>query len=333
MTDAAESISVFAPARLHLGFVDLHGGHGRRFGSVGLALDDIGTRVHAHVARGFSVAGEDAPRAQRHLAKLRREWKLQHPVALITEQSVQPHSGLGSGTQLALAVGMAAAKLNRIEVSARQIADLLDRGNRSGIGLGAFEYGGFLVDGGRGALPGAPPLISRLHFPDAWRVILLFDPSAQGLHGTNEARAFGELAPFTQEQANQLAHAVMLRALPAVAEQDLPTFGAAINLIQQVIGDYFAAAQGGRYTSTRVAETLAWMQSQGVPCVGQTSWGPTGFGIVADEAHAKDLLKSGARRLRSAGLEHKICKARNRGASIESIPAQAPAAAAAAAAL
>lgn len=317
MTDAPESVSVFAPARLHLGFVDLHGGHGRRFGSVGLALDDIGTHVRAHVARGFSVSGEDAPRAQQHLAKLRRQLKLQKPVALSIEQSVQPHSGLGSGTQLALAVGTAAAKLNGLDVTARQIADLLDRGNRSGIGLGAFEYGGFLVDGGRGTLPGAPPLISRLHFPDAWRVILLFDPNAQGLHGTNEARAFGELAPFTQEQANELAHAVMMRALPAVAEQDLPSFGAAINLIQQVIGDYFAAAQGGRYTSARVAEMLAWMQNQGVPCIGQTSWGPTGFAVVADETQAKELLKSGARRLRGAGIEHKLCKARNRGASIE----------------
>ena len=162
MADAPESLTIFAPARLHMGFVDLTGGQGRRFGSLGLTLDDIGTRVHAHVARGFAVAGEDAPRAQRHLAKLRREWKLQHPVALITEQSMQPHSGLGSGTQLALAVGTATAKLNDLDVSPRQIADLLDRGNRSGIGLGAFEYGGFLVDGGRGALPGFRDAGARL---------------------------------------------------------------------------------------------------------------------------------------------------------------------------
>jgi beta-ribofuranosylaminobenzene 5'-phosphate synthase len=324
MADTPESITVFAPARLHLGFVDLNGGHGRRFGSLGLALDDIGTRVRARVARGFSVSGEDAPRAQRHLAKLRRQLKLQRPVALTIEQSLQPHSGLGSGTQLALAVGTAAAQLNGLDVSPRQIADLLDRGNRSGIGLGAFEYGGFLVDGGRGSLPGAPPLISRLHFPDAWRVILLFDPHAQGLHGTNEARAFRELAPFPQERAGELAHAVLLRALPAVAEQDLATFGAAINLIQQVIGDYFASAQGGRYISARVGEALTWMQSQGVQCAGQTSWGPTGFAIVADEEQAKELLKSGVRRLRGAGLDQRICRARNRGGGVEPPAVQAP---------
>jgi beta-ribofuranosylaminobenzene 5'-phosphate synthase len=324
MADTPESITVFAPARLHLGFIDLTGGPGRRFGSLGLALDDIGTRVHARAARSFSVSGEDAPRAQRHLAKLRRQLKLQQAVALTIEQTLQPHSGLGSGTQLALAVGTAAAKLNALEISPRRIADLLDRGNRSGIGLGAFEYGGFLVDGGRGALPGAPPLISRLHFPDEWRVILLFDPNAQGLHGTNEARAFRELAPFPQEQAGELAHAVLLRALPAIAEKDLATFGAAINLIQQVIGDYFASAQGGRYISARVGEALTWMQGEGVQCAGQTSWGPTGFAIVASEEQAKELLKSAARRLRGAGLEHKLCRVRNSGASVEVRVAQAP---------
>jgi beta-RFAP synthase len=317
MAQAPESITVLAPARLHLGFIDVHGGQGRRFGSLGLALEDIGTRVSASLARGFSVAGGDAPRAQRHLAKLRRQLKLQRPVALNIEQMIPPHSGLGSGTQLALAVGTAAAKINGVEISPRALAELLDRGNRSGVGLGAFEYGGFLVDGGRGELPGAPPLISRLHFPDDWRVILLFDPNAQGLHGTNEARAFRELAAFPRDHAYRLAHSVLLGALPAVAEKDLATFGAAINLVQQLIGDYFASAQGGRYISARVGDALTWMQSQGAQCVGQTSWGPTGFAIVADEAQAKDLIKSAARRLRAAGLEHKLCRARNRGADIE----------------
>lgn len=319
MSEGYDSVSVLAPARLHLGFIDLHGGSGRRFGSVGLALEDIGTRVVARRANGFSVSGEDAQRAQRHLATLRKHFKPQQGFSVTIEHAIAPHLGLGSGTQLALALGAAVARLLGAETPARQIADLLDRGNRSGIGLGAFEYGGFLVDGGRGTLRGAPPIVSRLHFPDDWRVILLFDPHVQGLHGTNEARAFRELAAFPMEQAHELAHAVLLRALPAVAERDIAAFGTAINLLQQRVGDHFAPAQGGRFISARVADVLAWMQSEGAACVGQTSWGPTGFAFVESETQAKDLLKAAARRLRSAGLEHKICRARNRGASVESV--------------
>ncbi|MGH6945016.1 MAG: beta-ribofuranosylaminobenzene 5'-phosphate synthase family protein, partial [Geminicoccaceae bacterium] len=41
------AVTVCAPARLHLGFLDLHGGLGRRFGSIGLTLEDIATRLRA----------------------------------------------------------------------------------------------------------------------------------------------------------------------------------------------------------------------------------------------------------------------------------------------
>ena len=40
MNDAspAQCVEVFAPARLHLGFLDLQGGLGRSYGSIGLAI-------------------------------------------------------------------------------------------------------------------------------------------------------------------------------------------------------------------------------------------------------------------------------------------------------
>src|SRR4029077_16164411 len=39
-----EAVEVFAPARLHLGFLDLNGGLGRRFGSLVLTTAGTGTR-------------------------------------------------------------------------------------------------------------------------------------------------------------------------------------------------------------------------------------------------------------------------------------------------
>src|ERR1700680_1975654 len=41
----AASVTVTAAARLHLGFLDLNGGLGRRFGSIGLAIDAPRTRL------------------------------------------------------------------------------------------------------------------------------------------------------------------------------------------------------------------------------------------------------------------------------------------------
>ena len=46
----AQSVMVEAPARLHLGFMDLNGATGRRFGSLGLALDGFSTRIYAERA-------------------------------------------------------------------------------------------------------------------------------------------------------------------------------------------------------------------------------------------------------------------------------------------
>src|SRR5712692_8592737 len=39
------STTVTVPARIHLGFLDLNGRLGRRFGSIGLALSDLNTKV------------------------------------------------------------------------------------------------------------------------------------------------------------------------------------------------------------------------------------------------------------------------------------------------
>ena len=97
--------------------------------------------------------------------------------------------------------------------------------------------------------------------------------------GQAEVAAFKSLPQFPSESAEKLCRHVLMQALPALAEADLVSFGQAIKQLQEVSGDYFAPVQGGRYASAKVASLLAWLESQGVPCVGQSSWGPTGFAI------------------------------------------------------
>jgi predicted sugar kinase len=83
-----------------------------------------------------------------------------------------------------------------------------------------------------------------------------------------------------------------MQALPAIAERDLPAFGEAIQTLQAVTGDYFAPAQGGgRYTSQLVTLVLNQLQANGMHCFGQSSWGPTGFAVFADQLEAETQLK------------------------------------------
>lgn len=309
-------VSVEAPPRLHLGFFDLNGGLGRKFGSLGLTLDGLYTQISGHVANATSCVGPQSDRALALVSRTCELLDISGGFALEIHGAIPSHAGLGSGTQLALAVGTIVARLAGVEVSAREIAHLLDRGARSGIGVGGFEQGGFIVDGGRGPSDAPPPTISRLPFPTAWRVILILDHACQGLHGKAESAAFKELPPFPEAQAERLCREVLMRALPALAEADLNTFGAAITDLQNTIGDYFAPAQGGRYTSARVAAVLAQLARSGVACLGQSSWGPTGFAVVESESQARAWVETLGRQYPDAGLEFMVCAARNRGGEI-----------------
>lgn len=314
-TNVDASVAVEAPARLHMGFVDLNGSLGRKYGSLGLTLEGLATRVIASRGDAPSISGPDCDRARAYLDNLRKVIDLPPDLRVHIESAIPPHAGLGSGTQLALALGTAVSRLTGSDLSAREIAHLLDRGARSGIGVAAFEQGGFVVDGGRGASDAPPPLIARLPFPPAWRILLLLDPHETGLHGQAEVSAFGDLPAFPERESERLCRELMMRALPALAEADLESFGRAITDLQNSIGDYFAPAQGGRYTSPRVAQALETLASAGVACIGQSSWGPTGFAVVDGETSAARWRESLARDC--PALDIMVCTARNRGGDIE----------------
>ena len=311
LSNADVSVAVEAPARLHMGFFDLNGSLGRKYGSLGLTLDGLSTRVVVSRGGATSVFGPESERALSYLSRLREVIDLPVDIRVSVHTAIPSHAGLGSGTQLALALGTAASRLAGSELSPREIAHLLDRGARSGIGVAAFEHGGFVIDGGRGSNDAPPPLIARLVFPPAWRILLLLDQTSVGLHGQAEISAFADLPPFPEAQSERLCRELLMRGLPALAEADLASFGKAITDLQNAIGDYFAPAQGGRYTSPRVAAALERLSAGGVACIGQSSWGPTGFAILASDSDAQLWRTILAGEFPS--LDLMVCNARNRG--------------------
>ncbi|NJD36252.1 MAG: GHMP kinase [Betaproteobacteria bacterium] len=316
-TARAARITVVAPARLHLGFMDLNGDLGRSFGSLGLTISSLRTVVEAEAAEVMSVEGEDSARALRIAERLSSLQEMPGSARIVVRQTIPAHAGFGSGTQLALAVGTALARVNGWDLPPRTIAQLSGRGARSGIGIGAFETGGFIVDGGRGADDVPPHVISRLSFPDSWRILLVFDNHEQGIHGSNESAAFDALPKFPVESAAHLCRLVMMRLLPSLADADIVGFGRAVTALQQTVGDHFAPAQGGRYASPAVSEALAWLESEGAAGVGQSSWGPTGFAILGNEHEAERLLRQAQERWPQSGrLSFMVCRGMNSGASI-----------------
>jgi beta-ribofuranosylaminobenzene 5'-phosphate synthase len=313
-------VDVAATARLHLGFLDMNGGLGRKFGGLGLSLDSPATRLTLTRADGNDVEGPEQARAAELLARAQAALTPGVAHRLVIHEAIPAHSGFGSGTQLALAVAAALRRLEDLPLDPAADAALMARGARSGLGAGLFVTGGLMVDGGRGPVTQTPPVIARAEFPEEWRVLLVCDPAAVGLHGADEREAFIALPPSPPGASGELCRLVLMQALPALAERSLAPFGAAVARIQEVVGDYFAPRQGGRrFISAKVEAAVGRLTREGATGGGQTSWGPTGFAFAESEAAARAILAHVEREARSDGLDISIHSGCNRGARIDAV--------------
>ena len=312
----ATAIAIEAPARLHLGFLDLEGSLGRRFGSVGLALAGIATRLTIASSASLEIVGPGAARAERALAQAAAALGVPPLARIVIESAIPEHVGLGSGTQLGLAVAAGLARLHGRDLAAPALAATVERGARSGIGIGAFAQGGLLVDGGRAAGGEAAPIVARAEFPEDWPLLLILDEARRGLHGAAEIAAFGALPPFPPSLAGELCRLVLMGLLPGVAERCFAAVADAIATMQARLGDYFAPAQGGgRFASPEIAEAVETLRRDGVVAVGQSSWGPTGFALFETMAGARAASRLLSRAYGEL-LALRIVTARNRGAAI-----------------
>lgn len=315
-------------SRLHLGLLSLpaegerwpdrHGAlcfPARRYGGVGLMIDSPGIVLRAGPAKEWSA---DGPLAERVLGFARQMLSspgaAAPPQRLVVERAAREHVGLGTGTQLALAVASAVSAASGQERSVADLARLVGRGRRSGLGVHGFARGGFLVEAGK--VPGQQlsPLVARVDWPADWRVIVAVPAAPPGAHGGEERAAFERLfAPMSDSEA--LCRLVLLGMLPALAEGDLEAFGEAVFDFNARVGEWFAPRQGGTYSSAATAALVEFFRGQGVRGAGQSSWGPGAFAFAGDEERASDLARRAREFLPTA--EVWVARGSNGGAAVE----------------
>src|SRR5262249_9562925 len=148
------------------------------------------------------------------------EVRMLMPCHLEVQACAAEHKGLGTGTQLGLAVARGIALASGVtELPLADLARLVGRGARSALGVHGFAHGCFLVDGGKGRDTALAPLIARLDFPEAWRVVLVVPDDQQGLHGSQENEAFAQLGRGSHLRTTEaLCRLVLLGLLPALRE-------------------------------------------------------------------------------------------------------------------
>jgi beta-ribofuranosylaminobenzene 5'-phosphate synthase len=305
------SVRVEAPARLHLGMLAVAGDGARRFGGLGASVSRPAVVLEARPAEELSTEGADADRALLFAQRCQAALGLVGGAHLRVVEAIPAHVGLGSGTKLALAVAQALATLHGRTVDAPELARAAGRAARSAVGMWTFALGGLVVEGGvRHGVERPAPLLARHPMPEEWRVVLVVPPAEPGLSGAGEEEAFRRLVPSAERSA-AIAQLVLTSLLPALVERDVDEFGAALTQVQQLVGDSFAAVQGGRFHPRAGALVEALLRG-GAAGAGQSSWGPAVYGIVGSEAAGREL----ARRMEGEGSVE-LVRFDDRGARVE----------------
>jgi beta-ribofuranosylaminobenzene 5'-phosphate synthase len=327
-------VTVTVGARLHVGFGNLSLAHERLYGGVGLAITEPRVRLRAEPAETVRCTS-DADVTEATLARVRTDTRtacdlLGVPGAAVhVETGLPRHVGLGSGTATALATLTAVARAHGREPKPRERAPALGRGGRSGVGVAAFERGGFVVDAGhpterfttRPPEQGdwtVPAVLARHALPTDWRFVLVLPDAEVGRHGDDEDTSMRAVVESADPAvADELAALTVRRLLPAAAEGRLSAFGDAVGEFGRLNGAWYADEQGGVYRppAGRVVEELR--ESPAVAGVGQSSWGPAVYALTdVDRSEAARDAARVALDAADADGEVLITRPRNEGATV-----------------
>ncbi|KAB1193753.1 GHMP kinase [Haloferax sp. MBLA0076] len=319
-------VRVSAGARIHFGFLNLSLARDRLYGGLGVGLDEPSVVVSAEPATDIQchhpTAHEYAERAVDLLGV---------PGAhVVVERTLPRHAGLGSGTQLALAVLQAVATTTETDVSVRHLAPDMGRGGRSGVGVASFERGGAIIDAGH---PTArfttdrpedgswtvPAVAARHSVPDDWRFLLVVPDVEPGRNGTAEEASMRSVVERADPAtSDRIAGIVTRRLLPALADGSAERFGDAVESIGRLNGTWYADEQGGVYRPPVGALVSSLSESPAVYGSGQSSWGPTVYGVT-DASRVDEAIEAGRVALDAAGIDGTVtvARGRNHGANVE----------------
>ena len=287
-------VIIRTPSRVHVTLIDMHGGSGRVDGGIGITLDEPGMLLEAELAPVLSVSGGPAvlqERVRGIATDVLQKLGAGGSVSITVRGSYPSHAGLGSGSQLGLAVARAISELHGRHLPVRELAKLVGRGGTSGIGTAAFEYGGFIVDGGHRFGPGCektgfrpsaasrginpPPIIARHDFPSDWRILLAIPDLPAGASGDRETDIFKNHCPVPLSEVRELSYEVLMRMLPGIASHDLDLFGSSVNAVQKLgFKKVELSCQ-----SPLVTDLLDVLRDAGAAGAGLSSFGPAVYAV------------------------------------------------------
>jgi beta-ribofuranosylaminobenzene 5'-phosphate synthase len=323
------------PSRLHLTLIDLNGIYNRIDGGVGITIEKPSLHLEAQPAeKGIEVIFSKPDGLAKDLVddytlkivnsatKVMGALKIGGGFKFNVKTPYPPHSGLGSGTQLSLAVARLVTEMNEVDMKASDLAKIVGRGGTSGIGVESFENGGFIIDGGHKTieksvfLPSSashaspPPIIARYDFPLDWKIILIIPNVERGVSGAEEIDAFKKYCPIPLHAVEKLSHILLMKLMPAVIESDLDSFGTAVNSIQNI---GFKRIEN-KLQNPIIDNIMNELRHAGAAGVGMSSFGPTIYAVT--DTNERNIIDTAKDLLKNVGGEIITTKAQNFGAKL-----------------
>ena len=330
------SIRITAPCRIHLSLIDENGYTGRVDGGIGLMLDrpnvvlevsnssdEFTIECNKYYKESVHVINEKASRVFKHFHISNKNFHFH------LKRYYPSHVGLGSKTQLSLAIATAITKLKNFNCSNEELTKLVERGGTSGIGWKGFETGGFILDGGHdfgkgkekeSFLPSSastlanPALtIFRHPIPENWRFVLVIPNVKKGAYGDEEISVFQNYAPIPKTEVNEVSHQIIMKIIPSLIKDDLECFGEGLKRIQSIGFKKIEI----ELQHEVVKKLLNFFEEHDLKAYGMSSFGPSVIGIVESDSEANELLKEVQKNQKNGGGHIYICKPNNTGAKIE----------------
>ncbi len=322
------------PSRLHVTLIDLNGRYGRIDGGVGITTRSPSLLLEAQ--DGYEDIQVEFPRSDlpqdtlddyqekvfSAARKMNEYLGLEGGYHFKLKEVFPSHSGLGSGTQLSLAVAKAILKMNNQDLPTPKIAEIVGRGGTSGIGVASFESGGFIVDAGHKKsikndfLPSSaskaspPPVIARYDFPKDWKIVLTIPHVERKVFGEGEVNIFQKYCPIPLEEVQELTHLLFMKMMPAVLEEDLDSFGESVNSIQDIGFKKIELELQNPF----IKELIESLRNAGAAGVGMSSFGPMVYAVT--DTNFKDILQAARDSMRDKTGEIILTTAQNEGAKI-----------------
>ena len=208
------------------------------------------------------------------------------------------HKGVGSGTQLSMAIVECFNQTYDLNLSIDQKAFLALSGGTSSIGVYCFSNGGYLVDAGRlypkeknivgpgeiFCFDSLPPLVTRIEAP-SWYVCILIPQKLKEINGDDEKNLFDLFTPIPNNQVNEICMWILKGIIPSITTNNIYSFGFCIEKIMSLGFKKKEIDTRG----TVISDRIRVLKRLGLKGVGMSSFGPTVFGFIDNDVLAKKI--------------------------------------------